>query len=200
MINDLRNETIYSYSELVDLLNADIIDNLNNISKYDELWIVTPTTPFSEEECNNIEKWVETGGNLILISDHTDLYGHGRCINQLSRKFGGEVDYSVSMNRDNTENFYDVFHKNVILKSANSCSIFNGFPLISEHVWVEKAYYANKNNFGPVTPSGNDEYGLKTLACIKSHWLGNVKILCDSTIFANFCIFQPNLPQNQLFH
>jgi hypothetical protein len=54
-LNNLRNSTSYSYSEFVKLLQADTISSIENIKSYDELWIVTPTTPFSQKEISDIK-------------------------------------------------------------------------------------------------------------------------------------------------
>jgi len=202
VINDLRNESIYSYSEFVDILQADTITKVSEIWNYDEVWIVTPTNSFTSDEIDNIENWVNKGGQLFLVSDHTDLYGHGRCINQIARRFQCEVDYAVAFNYENTEFFQNTFLQNVCIKSGNTVKSINLFPLVADYLWVEPAYYANPNYFGPVMPSGNDDFGLRTIVGTKSYGKGNLTILCDSTIFANFCLYQPLIPQfiNSLRH
>lgn len=194
-VEDLRNEAVYSYSEFVDLLCADTILSLDKIDQYEELWIITPTNPFSQHEIETIEQWVKNGGNLILVSDHTDLYGHARCINQLARIFKYEVDYSVSMNYENNEFMTTTFGSTISIKGGNSTKSRGGFPLIANYLWTEPAYYANNNNFGPVVPSGNDDFGLRVTAETKPYGKGNVVMLCDSTVFANFCVYQPNIPK-----
>lgn len=191
VLSDLRNECVYSYSEFVHLLNADTISDIGEIAEYTEMWIVTPTKPFDPIEIKKINQWVKKGGKLYLVSDHTDLYGHARCVNQLARTFNAEVDYAVTFNHVNNEFFKNVFGQTVSIKSGNTVKSKLSFPLVADYVWNEPAYYANENNFGPVTPSGNDKYGLYSLCSTMSYGLGSVVVLCDSTIFANFCVYQP---------
>lgn len=191
VLSDLRNESVYSYSEFVHLLNADTISDVGKIDEYTEMWIVTPTKPFAPIEIEKINQWVKKGGKLYLVSDHTDLYGHARCVNQLARTFNVEVDYAVAFNHVNNEFFKNVFGQTVSIKSGNTIKSKLSFPLVADYVWNEPAYYANENNFGPVTPSGNDKYGLYSLCSTMSYGFGSIVVLGDSTIFANFCVYQP---------
>ena len=44
-------------------------------------------SPFTIEECNNIRKWVEKGGALLLITDH---YPFGGAVENLAYAFNVE--------------------------------------------------------------------------------------------------------------
>lgn len=191
-LSDLRNETGYSYSEFRKLINADTIRNLSKLNNYNELWIVTPTQPFTNDEIKTIKDWVKSGGHLIVVGDHTDLYGHGRCLNQLLSDFNCNVDYSVAFKKDNSQHFKTTFGKNANIKTGTTFEGSLTFPIISSMLWIEPAYYANDNFFGPVTASGNDEYTLRNICGVKSVGLGQVTLLGDSTFFANFSVYQPH--------
>ena len=193
-IDVLKNQTIYSYSEFVKLINADTLNTVNNINNYNELWIVTPTKPFNKYEINKIYNWVNDGGHLILVSDHTDLYGHGRCINQLANKFNCKTEYSALFNKNEKELFHTSFGQNAIIKTGTAFEGSTFFPMISSFLWEECAYYGNENFFGPVTASGNDNYEDKVISCVKSKGLGQITFLGDSTFFANFSVYQPYTP------
>lgn len=191
-LDNLRNSTSYSYSEFVKLLQADIISSVDNIKSYDELWIVTPTTPFSRKEILDIKKWVAKGGRLILVSDHTDLYGHARCVNQIANEFNVNINYSATFTSDISQKITDAFGNLCNIKTGTNATGFM-FPSISAWMWEEDAYYANENFFGPLSPSKDDSYGNKILMGHLSYGLGQICFLQDSTPFANFSVYQPHV-------
>lgn len=189
-IKKLNNASCYSYSEFVTLLNADTISNVNQIKGYNELWIVTPTKPFCKEELLAIKDWVIKGGNLIVVSDHTDLYGHSRCTDQLASIFGCRVHQSATFDSRNRVIFNDAYASPVNIKTGTNMTGMV-FPMIASWLWEEDTYYANSNFFGPLSPSGDDSYGNKLIVGQIVFGLGQVSFLQDSTIFANFSVYQP---------
>lgn len=189
-INKLNNASCYSYSEFVTLLNADTISDLHSINNYDELWIVTPTKPFTSNQLSIIKKWVLKGGRLIVVSDHTDLYGHARCTNQISSTFGCKIHNSATFDNNNKLIFNDAYASPINIKTGTNMTGF-AFPLASSWLWEEEAYYANTNFFGPLVASGEDSFGEKLIAGQVVYGLGQVSFLQDSTIFANFAVYQP---------
>ena len=189
-LDTLNNSSCYSYSEFVKLLGADTINDLQHIEQYNELWIVTPTKPFSDEQISTIRKWVVKGGNLIVVSDHTDLYGHARCTNQIASVFGCSIHNSATFDVNNNIFFNDAFSSTVNIKTATNMTGL-AFPVISSWLWEESAYYANNNFFGPLAASGDDSFGIKMLAGQLAYGLGQVSFLQDSTVFANFAVYQP---------
>ena len=162
-ISNLNNASGYSYSEFVKLIDAQVIFDLNKIDNYNELWIVTPTKPFSSTELSIIKKWVRNGGNLIVVSDHTDLYGHARCANQIAMLFGCKIHNSATFDSHNRLFFRSAFYSLVNIKTGTNISGLL-FPMVAAWMWEEDAYYANNNFFGPLAPSGDDVFGEKTLA------------------------------------
>lgn len=193
-LNNLRNSTSYSYSEFVKLLQADTISSIENIKSYDELWIVTPTTPFSQKEISDIKKWVAKGGRLVLVSDHTDLYGHARCVNQIANEFNVNINYSATFPNYQSQKTKDAFGNFCNIKTGTNATGFM-FPSVSAWMWEEDAYYANENFFGPLSPSKDDSYGNKILMGHLSYGLGQICFLQDSTPFANFSVYQPHVLQ-----
>ena len=189
-VKGLDNASCYSYSEFVTLLNADTISNFNQIYNYNELWIVTPTKPFNNEELVTIKNWVFKGGKLIVVSDHTDLYGHSRCTNQLASIFGCKIHQSATFDSRNRVIFNDAYASPVNIKTGTNMTGMV-FPLVASWLWEEDTYYANSNFFGPLSPSGDDSFGEKLIVGQTVFGLGQVSFLQDSTIFANFSVYQP---------
>ncbi len=191
--DSLTSKSSYSYSELVKILNADTISHIDDktLGQYNELWIVTPTKPFSKKELKSLKKWVLKGGNLIVSSDHTDLFGHARCTNQIAKLFGHKIKYTATYDSHNKQFFGDCWGRKFIFKTGTNIKGVL-FPIVSSWLWEEDAYYMESNFFGPLSPSGDDNYGNKVLLGQLSFGLGQVSYIQDSTNFANFCIYQPN--------
>lgn len=192
LIDSISNSSAYSYSELCRILNADNISTVDEINKYTELWIMTPTKPFSEDEKGVIVKWVRNGGSLILGSDHTDLYGHGRVLNDLLQYFDSEVSYTAVFRTSKDQYFSNHIGQDCPLKTPNSIkkSVL-AFPLLSMMGWEERAYYDNANFFGPLEANANNEYFLQTIVSQRQFGLGRITLLADTTFCANFAIYQP---------
>lgn len=191
--DSLQSKVSYSYSELVDILNADTLSSISasTLKEYSELWIITPTKPFCKEELNLIKEWVAEGGNLILSSDHTDLYGHARCCNQIANMFNTKINYSASFSKSDKQFFHDSKGENYIFKTGTGFSGF-AFPKWCAWLWEEDAYYMENNFFGPLSPSGDDSFSDIVLLGQTPYGLGQVSFIQDSTIFANFCLYQPH--------
>lgn len=191
-VDNLRNQSAYSYSEFVNILSADTISDFRKLKKYDELWLVTPTMPFTENELQLLNDWIKEGGRLIIESDHTDLYGHARCVNQIAKKYGCEVHYSATFDKRDIEVFNDAYGRKVNIKTGTNISGYM-FPASTAWMWEEKAYYGNDNFFGPIACSGDDIYGEKVLMGIKGVGKGQICFFQESTIFSNFAVYEPNM-------
>lgn len=189
-LSNLKNASCYSYTEFVDIISADTISSISEIEAYNELWIITPTTPFTRNEIDKLKNWVARGGNLIMVSDHTDLYGHARCVNQLANEFGCSVNYSATFDKHDKQVFKSAWMQPLDIKTGTN---INGmlFPALSAWLWEEDAYYGEDNFFGPLAISGDDSFGNKILLGQKAFGLGQVGFLQDSTIFSNFAVYQP---------
>lgn len=190
--DSLQSKVSYSYSELVEVLGADTISSISSstLYEYSELWVITPTKPFSMEELSILKEWVLKGGNLIVSSDHTDLFGHARCSNQISSMFNSKIHLSATYHSENKQFFSDSKGENYIFKTGTGFSGF-AFPKWCAWLWEEDVYYMEDNFFGPLSPSGDDSFCDVVLLAQMPYGLGQVSFIQDSTIFANFCLYQP---------
>jgi hypothetical protein len=88
------------------------------------------TPAFTEQECNTIQKWVNDGGSLLLITDH---YPMGSAVEMLANKFGvemqkGMVQDSVYHDMSSKDESQLEFSRgNKLLKT---CEITNGIEKI----------------------------------------------------------------------
>jgi hypothetical protein len=55
---------------------------------FDVLVLKVPTLDYEPEEIDAIKRFVERGGGLLLIGEHTDVFGTGRHLNSVAREFG----------------------------------------------------------------------------------------------------------------
>lgn len=89
----------YSYDFLKRIIYSEDADDLNGIEDFSELWLMTPTKPFRTEEIQKIRNWVAKGGKLVVITDHTDLFGHSSALNPLLQTFGVESQKNCILDR-----------------------------------------------------------------------------------------------------
>lgn len=194
----------YAYSDFMKILESygktTIIENQdldNNELKYDIIVLLTPTKPLSNLQVKNLNNFVKRGGRLVLITDHTNLYGHLDCILSLLKSF------NIKMNDDavfNPKNYYEkaflninsINFNNIIMKTGNSI-----IPSITSKIWAitpkiisEKADYTNDNFFGELLYTSDDAVGNFPVGITTKKGLGSFVIWNDSTIFSNFSITQ----------
>ena len=196
----------YSYSEFSKLLsnkykvlNINSEKDLNDILPFcNAVIIMTPTLPFTIKEKNTINNYLDLKGNIIIIGDHTDLYGHGRVINDLIQNTGVSINYDTHFAHDNwygTIKFRNALFGNVRPLTASSLSIEKpAYVMAWSHNWVsEAANYNMPNFFGDLTWTGDDKIGDFPMAAIAKAGSGYVTIWTDSTMFSNFAIYQPRV-------
>ena len=89
-----------------DNLTYDILKN------YDILIIETPSR-YKPEEIDAIVRFVENGGGLFLIGDHTNFAGTGTNLNEISKRFGIEFGFDAVNSINGTLYHYtrgQIFH------------------------------------------------------------------------------------------
>ena len=72
-----------------------LIDRINStaLRDCDVLVIKNPTADYSPIEVQAIKRFVERGGGLLLVGEHTDVFGTGRHLNTLAQEFGFKFRY-----------------------------------------------------------------------------------------------------------
>lgn len=185
--------TMYSYSELVELLQAKEIEIKNLDDHFGEAWIITPTNPFTEEQKMRILSWIRDGGRLILVTDHTDLFGHATVINGLLTDLNIKTESDAFFPKDPIDCAQVSLNKDIPLKTANTQTGLFLWPTMTARWISEQADYSNKNFFGPMRATGSTDYGRRTISGSIAHGKGQIILFGDSTIFANFAIYQPGI-------
>lgn len=185
-----------------DIISDRITDDI--LESYDILIIKTPSS-YQPSEIEAIVRFVEKGGGLFLIGDHTNFAGTGSNLNQLSKRFGIEFGFDA-VNTIQGRLFYfqreglihPVAKYMPYLDFMTGCSLTA--PLFAEPVIVGSGLRADPGEFASVgffretrdsdpTQVTDTVWGLINQALALKYGKGRVVAFADSTIISNFRIF-----------
>ena len=183
-----------------------------------------PTAKLEPTEVTALTKFVAHGGGVMLIGEHTDVFGTGTYLNDVARKFGFRFRYDCLFDIDQL--FQERYRPDVVphpivqnlpeLDWAVSCSIepmpvqFGDleFPLQFNSGRAAMVATGLRNlpgdyhasNFYPQVEHvdrAEERYGSFVQMWTQRHLLGRVIGFTDSTQFSNFCLFDPG--KSELF-
>jgi hypothetical protein len=184
-------------------------DLLNN---YDILILKCPTESYTMQEIESIKQFVENGGGLYLIGDHTNVFGMNTFLNQVSEELGIRFknDATYELGTGNLTSYIpDRFFSHPVMRHVTqfdfmtSCtleptSLFAQIRLenimIGNRVISEPGTYATENFFRESIASPDSEYGYFLQAAAIKYGKGRVVAFTDSTVFSSFCIFTDGYP------
>ncbi len=177
------------------------------LSKYDVLIIKTPTKGFSEEAIAAIVQFVDDGGGLWLIGDHTNVFGMDYYLNFIAKKFGLFFHYDSTYDLDSGKlSFYErpkilphpivqnmppfLFATSDTLSAPyNAENVMIGYGLRSRLLnYAGRAFFEDK-------PSQDYEFGLFLQTVAVKYGKGRVVAFSDSTCFSNFYMFITGKPE-----
>jgi len=179
--------------------------DLRTLRDCDVLVIKTPTARYSRDEVDAVVKFVEGGGGLLLIGDHTNVFNSGSYMNDVTRKMGftfrddllfgfGESPYDQQYCPPKTP--HPAVQHLPPTDLAVSCSIDPGrssgrAAMLSTGLWSLPPDY-HLSNYHTVPQHRPDmRYGAFVQLWSARHGKGRTLAFTDSTIFSNFCVFQP---------
>ena len=192
------------YFEMSQLLDSDKIND-SMLADHDVLVIKTPTERYSRDEVEAVVRFVERGGGLLLVGDHTNFDKSGTYLNDVARRMGFTFRYDLLFGSG--ESPYDQLYVRSRVPHpvvqhvpptdfAVSCSIDPGLSwgraVIREAgLWSMPPEY-HIGNYHPF-PQHRPEirYGAFIQLWSTRYGKGRVLAFTDSTIFSNFCAFQP---------
>lgn len=192
------------YYDMSQLLESDTIDDAK-LAQCDVLIIKVPTARYAKEEVEAVVEFVRGGGGLLLIGDHTNYEKSSTTMNDVTRHFG--FTYRHDLLFSNEESPYDepyvpprVAHPVVQhmppMDFAVSCSIDPGWSwgrsvITGTRLWSLPSEY-HTENYHPF-PQNRPEMRYGAFVQLWSTTFGEGRVLAftDSTIFSNFCAFQP---------
>ncbi len=192
------------YYQMSRLLEGDKIDE-QTLARCDVLVIKIPTERYSPEEAQAVTRFVERGGGLLLIGDHTDFSRSSTAMNDVTRPMGFifRDDLLFGLGRSWDEEHYvppllphPIVAHMPPMDFAVSCSIDPGrshgrAAMVNTGLWSMGPDY-HADNFHPV-PQHCPEMCGGAFIQVWAAWYGQGRAMAytDSTIFSNFCTFQP---------
>ncbi len=192
------------YYQMSRLLEKDKIDD-QTLSKCDVLIIKIPTARYSQAEVDAVARFVEQGGGLLLIGDHTNFERSATAMNDITRRMG--FIFRDDLLFGFQESPYDQLYVPPTLPHpavqhippmdfAVSCSIDPGRShgravVANTGLWSMGPEYHHEN-FHPIPQHGPEmRDGAFVQVWAARHGQGRAIAFADSTVFSNFCVFQP---------
>lgn len=179
------------------------------LSDYDILILKIPTSKFSNEEIEAIEKFVKAGGGLFLLGEHTNVFGSSVYLNSIAKRFGFYFRYDCVF--DIEKKFEQLYRPPKVLPHpivqnmpcflfATSCSI-EPKSLLWENVMLSSGLksldidYSSSNFYPQVIDATEMDFGAFLQTIGVKYGKGRVVGFTDSTCFSNFSAFIPGKPE-----
>jgi hypothetical protein len=190
------------------LLESDKIDDAT-LAGCDVLVIKLPSTRYTPDEAEAVVRFVAGGGGLLLIGDHTNVDRSAAYMNDITRSFGFTYRDDLLFGTEGSP--YDEHYEAAArphpavahvpwFDFAVSCSVDPGWSrgqaaILQTGLWSMPPDY-HMENYHPVPQHCP---GMRAGAFIQAwaarHGQGRAMAFTDSTIFSNFCLFQPGKSQ-----
>lgn len=203
----------YNYSAIYDygsrffdmsrLLESEPIDE-RRLAACDVLVVKVPTASYAPAEVEAVRRFVERGGGLLLIGEHTNFSRSTMYLNEIARHFGFSFRNDLLFGLDSA---YDQFYQAPAIPHpavqhvdamdfAVSCSIEPGWSLRraalrSSGLWSLPPDYNMENYFPVPQHYPQMRYGAFVQLWATRFGEGRVAAFTDSTIFSNFSTFEP---------
>jgi hypothetical protein len=191
------------YFEMSRLLEAEALND-TALSRCDVLVIKTPTARYAPAEVDAIEQFVAQGGSLLLVGDHTNVFRMSTCLNDLARRFGFSfrndllfrvgTPYKQHLTRPVPA--HPAIQHVPQMDFAVSCSIDPGrsagrMVIRNTGLWNLPPAYQEVNYHPQAEYRPQMQYGAWCQMWSTTYGRGRVLAFADSTLFSNFCVFQP---------
>jgi hypothetical protein len=185
------------------LLEHEAIDD-QRLAECDVLIIKTPTARYAPEEVDAVERFVRGGGGLLMIGDHTNVFNMNTYLNDVSRRFGftfrNDLLFCVSSPYEQKHHPPPMQHPALQhmppLDFAVACSIDPGrsagrMVIRAAGLWSLAPAYQEVNYHPQAEYRPEMQYGAWCQAWATYRGKGRVIGFGDSTLFSNFCTYQP---------
>ncbi|MBN2492785.1 MAG: hypothetical protein JXQ29_18195 [Planctomycetes bacterium] len=182
----------------------------DRLADVDVLVLKIPSKDFSRDEIDAAVDFVARGGGLLLLGEHTNIYGSGTHLNRLAERLGFRFRYDCLFGIDEVfkERFAPPLVPHPVIQAmgpldfATSCSIdpatSSGRAVIRNTGLKNLGPNYFASNFYPQPVDAPEMiYGSFVQLWATHHGRGRVLAFTDSTIFANFSLFDPG--KSELF-
>jgi len=212
--NHFGHDPSYSYTRLYDycaqfyemsrLAQSDRISD-QSLARCDVLVIKIPTERYTPDEIRAVVRFVRSGGGVLFVGDHTNVFYSTTYLNELTRPFGfvfrHDVLFRIGSPYVELHEWPAVPHPIVQhlppTHFAGSCSIDPGrswgrAAVTGTGLWSAPPDYHAENTFFPQAEYRPVmRYGAFVQLWATGHGKGRVLAFGDSTVFSNFSIFEP---------
>ncbi len=188
----------YDIDRLYDPIDA------NTLAECDVLVVKVPTARYTPEEVEHIERFVENGGGLLLIGEHTNVFNSGTYLNDIAARFDFGFRHDCLFDIDTP--FEQLYRPPLVphpivqhmppMDFAVSCSIDPGTgsgraAIRATGLRSLPADYHASNYYPQVEDRADARYGAFVQLWAMDHAAGRIAAFGDSTIFSNFSTFEP---------
>lgn len=188
----------YDMDRLYDPIDA------NTLAECDVLVVKVPTARYTPEEVEHIERFVENGGGLLLIGEHTNVFNSGTYLNDIAARFDFGFRHDCLFDIDTP--FEQLYRPPLVphpivqhmppMDFAVSCSIDPGTgsgraAIRATGLRSLPADYHASNYYPQVEDRADARYGAFVQLWAMDHAAGRIAAFGDSTIFSNFSTFEP---------
>jgi len=169
----------------------------------DVLVLKVPSEEYTQAEIDHVLEFVRGGGGLLLLGEHTSVFGSGVYLNRIAEHFGFRFRYDCAFGVDSV---FDQLYKPPLLAHpivqhisemdfATSCTIEPGLSgrAVIRDTGLKNlpAEYHVSNFYPPARDRCDMRYGAFVQLLTSRYGKGRVAAFTDSTIFSNFCVFEP---------
>ncbi|HON90972.1 MAG: hypothetical protein KBI32_07610 [Phycisphaerae bacterium] len=173
------------------------------LDRCDVLVVKVPTSPYTPDEIDVIERFVKNGGGLLLIGEHTSVFNTGLYLNRIASRFGFrfrsdclfDIDTPFSQLYLVPSAPHPIVQNLPPLDFAVSCSIAPGASsgraaILGTGLRSLPADYHASNYYPQVEDLAEARYGAFVQLWTTQRGAGRVAAFTDSTIFSNFSAFE----------
>jgi hypothetical protein len=182
-----------------------------DLTPYHVILLKTPARDYGADEIERLRRYVEHGGGLLLIADHTNLFGHTQRLNAVAAPYGlsFRLDATFPWPQLNAPYVHQPSRSaagDVLLNGLGPFAVLTAASVVDRSVWgmpfvrttravSERADYSNMNYFGPLRMSAEDRVGPLAFAAATPYGAGKVVMWGESTMWSSFSLFHPEYPE-----
>jgi hypothetical protein len=206
----------YNYSAIYSFLRKsyDVTDSKGELTddllaRNDILILKIPTRSFSESEQQAVLRFVQNGGGLFLLGEHTNVFGSSVYINPIAKMFGFSFEYNCVF--DIETKFEQMYYRPLIIPHPVIAELPDFLFEVScsikpESIFVEPIIrasglktididYSSRNFYPQVNDSVDMRFGTFLQAVARRYGKGRVVAFADSTCYSNFSAFHQGKPE-----
>ncbi|GBC93702.1 hypothetical protein HRbin15_02204 [bacterium HR15] len=205
-------QTVYNYYCMVEFFKhyfAQVERNNEPLSyerlrSYSVVILKTPTQPYPPSVREALRRYVEEGGSLWLIGDHTNIFGMNNYLNTVLAPWKLRLEADAVIDPETNRQLYaptaiahPVVRSLPVFLFYTGCSVQAPLDwgtyevILSPRMLRDKPDLAQNTFFGDFAPSLAESVCPTIQAVVKYAGKGRVGIWSDSTLFSNFAITLP---------